>query len=110
MTSSSDTPVERGLDAMIIVYSLLKTHPASCEQFLRTRTSWFTTGLTLLEARAVLTKVYAVDPPLASRKLSQFAAGPKIIYPLGRELDLLVRFNGDDTLFNHRGIIRRKTG
>ena len=37
MTSFSDPPAPRGLDAMLIVYSLLDAHPASgvCETFLR---------------------------------------------------------------------------
>ncbi|ETW97214.1 MAG: hypothetical protein ETSY2_45005 [Candidatus Entotheonella gemina] len=61
-----------------MVYSLLDGHPASgtCEQFIRTHSGWFTTTLTLLETKAVLTKVYGVDSSLATQKLSQFAAGP----------------------------------
>lgn len=37
MTSSSNPQIGRGLDAMLIVYSLLDSHPAStiCEQFIR---------------------------------------------------------------------------
>lgn len=63
MTSFSSPLVERGLDAMIIVYSLLDQHPASipCEQFIRSHSGWFTTALTVLEVKAVLTKVYGVD-------------------------------------------------
>ena len=81
MTSSSNRPIERGLDAMLIVYSVLNNHPASaaCEQFLRTLTGWFTTTFTLFEAKAILTKVYAVDAALASRKLAQVAAGPIVV-------------------------------
>ncbi len=57
MTLSSDQFASRGLDAMLIVYSLLDDHPASaaCESFIRDHTNWFTTTLTLLEAKAVLT-------------------------------------------------------
>ncbi len=57
MPLSSDQSVPRGLDAMFIVYSLLDSHPASaaCESFNRERTSWFTTTLTLLEVKAILT-------------------------------------------------------
>jgi predicted nucleic acid-binding protein len=75
---------------MLIVYSLLNGHPAStlCEQFIRERTGWFTTGLTLLEARAVLVKVYAVDPGLASRKTGQFAAGPILVVPVDQAATL----------------------
>ena len=78
MTSSSDRQSERGLDAMLIVYSLLNGHPASlvCEQFIRSRTGWFTTTFTLFESRAILTKVYGVDATLASQKIAQFASGP----------------------------------
>jgi len=70
--------MERGLDAMIIVYSLLDNHPASavCEQFIRARTGWFTTTLTLFEVKAILTKVYAVDSILVSRKIEMFTDGP----------------------------------
>jgi predicted nucleic acid-binding protein len=78
MTLSSDQFAPRGLDAMLIVYSLLDDHPASavCESFIRERANWFTTTLTLLEAKAILTKVYAVDVNLVSQRLSQFSAGP----------------------------------
>lgn len=78
MTSSSNLSLERGLDTMIIVYSLLAQHPASavCEQFIRARSGWFTTALTLLEVKAILTKVYGVDAQHSSGKLLQFAGGP----------------------------------
>ena len=61
-----------------IVYSLLNDHPASavCELFIREHTSWLTTTPTLLEAKAILTKVYNVDTNLASQQLSQFSAVP----------------------------------
>ena len=78
MTLSSDQYAPRGLDAMLIVYSVLDDHPAStvCESFIRERSNWFTTTLTLLEAKAILTKVYAVDVNLVSQRLLQFSAGP----------------------------------
>ena len=78
MTLSFDQFFGRGLDAMLIVYSLLDDHPAStaCESFIREHASWFTTTLTLLEAQAILTKVYDVDVNLASQQLSQFSVGP----------------------------------
>ncbi len=81
MTSSSSHSPERGLDAMLIVYSLLQGHPASstCEQFIRNHAGWFTTTFTLFEVKAVLTKVYAVDPLLASQKLALLAAGPMVV-------------------------------
>lgn len=46
-----------------------------CEQFIRAHGGWFTSSLTLLEAKAVLHKVYGVDPALATHKLTRFAAG-----------------------------------
>ena len=78
MTLSSEQFTGRGLDAMLIVYSLLDDHPASdtCESFIRDHVKWFTTTLTLLEAQAILTKVYDVDVNLSSQQLSQFSAGP----------------------------------
>ena len=82
MISSSNNPSdEQWLDAMLIVYSLLEAHPASttCEQFIRSHSGWLTTAFTLFEAKAILTKVYAVEATLASRKLAQFAAGPIVV-------------------------------
>lgn len=78
MTLSSDQFAPRGLDAMLIVYSLLENHPASavCESFIREHTPWLTTTLTLLEVKSILTKVYVVEGPLASQQLSLFSAGP----------------------------------
>ena len=69
MTSSFSPPLERGLDTMLIVYSLLQGHPAAspCEQFIRSQTGWFTTPLSIFEAKAVLTKVYGVPSSLASQ-------------------------------------------
>jgi predicted nucleic acid-binding protein len=77
MTSSSNPQVERGLDAMLIVYSLLNGHPAStvCEQFIRAHTGWFTTTFTLFETKAVLTKVYTVDAALSSQKVGAVCSG-----------------------------------
>lgn len=99
MTSSFEPPIERGLDAMLIVYSLLKDHPAStvCEQFIRTRTGWMTTTLTLLEAKAILVKVYAVDAVAASQKLTQFATGPIVVAPVDLTA-ILAAMNIADTL------------
>ena len=95
MISSSNPSDERGLDAMLIVYSLLEAHPASttCEQFIRSHSGWFTTAFTLFEAKAILTKVYAVDTTLASRKLAQFAAGPIVV----TAVDSLTAFAAMDT-------------
>jgi predicted nucleic acid-binding protein len=86
MDFSSEAPLERGLDANLLVYSLLEGHPAAavCEQFILGRTGWFTTSLTLLEAKTVLVKVYGVPPPLATRKLRQMAAGPLPVTPIDR--------------------------
>ena len=51
MTLSSNQIAPSGLDAMLIVYSLLDDHPASavCESFIRERTRWVTTTLALFE-------------------------------------------------------------
>src|SRR5438045_64765 len=86
MTSSSNPPLERGLDTMLIVYSLLQGHPASipCEQFIRGSTGWFTSAVALFEAKGVLTKIYGVQPALASQKLNQFAAGPIVVLDVDR--------------------------
>jgi predicted nucleic acid-binding protein len=99
MTSSSDPAFERALDAMVIVYSLLDGHPASpaCEQFIRSRTGWFTTVVTLMEVKAVLTKVYGVDSSLASEKLAQFARGPLVVAALDASTTLAA-MNTSDTL------------
>jgi len=69
---------------VLIVYGLLDSHPASqvCEQFMRTRRDWFTTVVTLFEVKAILTKVYGVDPVLASQKLVQLVAGPIVVVPV----------------------------
>ena len=62
MTLSSDPFAPRGLDAMLIVYSLLDNHPASavCESFIRERANWLTTTLTLLKD-IKLAKTYWIE-------------------------------------------------
>ena len=84
MTSSSSPPLERGLDAMILVYSVLQGHPAAlpCEQFLRAHSGWFSSPLVLVEAKNVLTKVYGVDDAVATAQVAQFAGGPVVILDL----------------------------
>jgi hypothetical protein len=84
MTSSSSPTLERGLDTMILVYSLLQRHPAflACQQFLRGDSGWFTPPLILAEARNILTKVYSVDPARAAQELSRFASGPVAVLGL----------------------------
>ena len=84
MTSSSSPPLERGLDTMILVYSLLQGHPAEqpCEQFLRTHSGWFTSPFVLAEAKHILTRVYSVDAASATAKLLQFATGPVVLLDL----------------------------
>jgi len=69
---------------MVLVYALLEGHPASavCERVIRDRTGWFTTALTLLEVKAVLTKVYGVEATLATQKLMQIASGPLAVLPV----------------------------
>lgn len=70
--------LERGVDTMVIVYSLLQGHPAlsACEQLLRAHTGWFTSPWVLFEAKAVLTKVYGESAAVATQKLAQVASGP----------------------------------
>jgi len=77
MTSFSSPTLERGLDTMLVVYSTLTGHPAAtaCEQFIRSRTGWFTTSLSFLEAKAVLTKVYGIEAALVTEKLAQLTQG-----------------------------------
>src|SRR5207302_11229535 len=84
MTSSSSPPLERGLDTMLLVWSLLQGHPAAqpCEQFLRAHSGWFTSPLVLFEARHILTRVYAVKATDATNKLTQVAAGPLVLLDL----------------------------
>jgi predicted nucleic acid-binding protein len=76
--------VQRGLDTMLLVYSLLQGHPAAlpCEQFLRGHSGWFTSPLVLFEAKNILTKVYSVSSADVTTKLVQFAAGPIVLLGL----------------------------
>ncbi|MGH7138460.1 MAG: type II toxin-antitoxin system VapC family toxin [Pirellulales bacterium] len=75
MISSSNPAFDYGLDTMLLVYCVLDGHPAetACEHFLRSQSGWFTSPLVLFEAKAILTKVYAVDPAAATKKLAQFS-------------------------------------
>ncbi len=77
MTSSSSPPLERGLDSMILVYSLLQGHPANlpCEQFLRSFSGWFTSPLVLLETWTILVKVYDVAPAKAHHVVGKIPGG-----------------------------------
>jgi hypothetical protein len=81
MITSSNPVVERALDTMLLVYSLLKGHPAAlpCQQFLSVFSGWFTSPLVLVEAKNVLTKVYSVSAADATQKLLQFAGGPVLL-------------------------------
>jgi predicted nucleic acid-binding protein len=83
MTSSSSLPSDRVLDTSILVYGLLQGHPAqaACEQLLRTY-PWLTSPLVLFEAKTILSKVYGVDPVLASQKVALFASGSNITVDL----------------------------
>lgn len=78
MISSSKPHIERGLDTMVLVYSVLPGHPAAaaCERFLRANAGGFTSPSVLFEAKNVLTKVYREDPLAATQKLVQIANGP----------------------------------
>ncbi len=83
MTISSNSPL-RGLDAAPIIYSVLEGHPASavCDDYIRSRAGWLTTVLTLMEADAVLRKVYRVNPAVAAQTLAQFASAPIVVSPV----------------------------
>lgn len=84
MISSSSPAIERGLDTMVLVYSLLQGHPAAptCEQLLRSQSGWFTPTPVLFEAKSVLTKVYGEDPAAVTQKLIQVANGPLVLCDL----------------------------
>ena len=84
MITSSSLSFERGLDTAVLVYSLLQGHPAAqpCDQFLLAHSGWFTSPLVLLEARHILTRVYAVTAADATAKLTQVAAGPLVLLDL----------------------------
>jgi predicted nucleic acid-binding protein len=86
MTSSSSPPLERALDTMVLVYSLLRGHPAEkvCEHLLRSHAGWFTSPLVLFEAKGILTRVYGEDPMLVTSKLAQVASGPIVFIDLAR--------------------------
>ena len=84
MTSSSSPALERGLDTMVLVYSLLQGHPGAipCEQFLSSRSGWFTSPLVFFEAKTILTRVYSVNAADATTKFLQVAAGPIVLLGL----------------------------
>jgi predicted nucleic acid-binding protein len=84
MTSSSSPALDYGLDTMLVVYCVLNGHPArtACHQFLHGQSGWFTSPLVLFEAKAVLTKVYAVDPAAATTKLATFSTVPVTLVDL----------------------------
>jgi predicted nucleic acid-binding protein len=81
---SVSDPLERGLDTMVLVYSLLQGHPAStaCEHLLRSNTGWFTSPLVIFEAKAILTKVYGEDSAVTTQKLAQLVSGPLVLLEL----------------------------
>jgi len=68
-----NSSLERGLDTMFMVYSLLDGHPAStaCEQFITSRQGWVSTPFLVIEGTAIMIKVYGVEPKYSlSRKTS----------------------------------------
>lgn len=85
ISSSSPSPaLDYGIDTMLIVYCALTQHPAraACRQFLTGRSGLFTSPAVLFDAKAVLTKVYAVDPAAATKKLAQFSTLPLTLIDL----------------------------
>jgi predicted nucleic acid-binding protein len=83
-SSSAHATLERALDSMLIVYSLIDQHPASsvCEEFVRSRGGRFTTPLAFLEVKSVLTKVYGVPPAQSTQKLQVLATSAVGVLPL----------------------------
>lgn len=84
MTSSFSATFDYGLDTMLVVYCVLNGHPArtACHQFLHSQSGWFSSPLVLFEAKAVLTKVYAIDPAAATTKLAKFSTVPVTLVDL----------------------------
>ncbi len=78
MISSSNPPLERGLDTTLLVYGALQGHPGAsvCQQFLRAHSGWFTSPLILFEAKVVLTKIYGIDSSVATQKLIPLSSVP----------------------------------
>lgn len=90
MKFSSNFAIKRGLDTMFIVYSLLADHPASAvtEQYIRAHDGWFTTAASLLEAQAILTKVYGVSAGQVTAELGQFTQDLVVITPVDEDAAL----------------------
>lgn len=87
MTFYENSSLERGLDTMFMVYSLLDGHPAStaCEQFITSRQGWVNTPLLVIEGMAIMIKVYGVEPEIACQLVTDFAYGPISILPIELE-------------------------
>ena len=90
MTTSSSPPSSRGLDTMILVYSLLQGHRHAGEASMSSRpygsqAGWFTSALVLVEAKNILTKVYGVCARGRAAKLVQFATGPVVVLDLDKD-------------------------
>jgi predicted nucleic acid-binding protein len=88
MTFYENSSLERGLDTMFMVYSLLDGHPASlaCEQFITSRQGWVNTPLLVIEGMAIMIKVYGVEPEIACQLATDFAYGPISILPIELEI------------------------
>jgi predicted nucleic acid-binding protein len=84
MITSSKPEERRGLDSVILIYSLLRGHPASeaCEEFIKCRTGWVSSTLVLLEVKSVITKVYGGDPAIVEAELVRLASGPVSFEPI----------------------------
>lgn len=88
MTSYENLGLERGLDTMFMVYSLLDGHPAStaCEQVITSRHGWISTPFLVVEGITIMTKVYGVESEIARRLTTGFAYGPINILPIELEI------------------------
>lgn len=82
-----NSSLERGLDTMFMMYSLLDRHPAStaCEQFITSHQGWVSTPLLVIEGTTIMIKVYGVEPEVACQLVTDFAYGPINILPIQLE-------------------------
>lgn len=95
---SSENYYQRGLDTMLIAYSLLDDHPATgiCEQFVREREGWFVTAFNLLEAKTILEKVYGLEPSVVTQKVIEYIEAYVQVVTLNAE-DMLDALSLADT-------------
>ena len=85
MTISSGEPelLRRGLDSMLVVYSVVEDHSAgpTLERFLQGHSGWFVVPGIVFDVYTVLTKVYGTDAGRARAVLAEFLSGPVHVLP-----------------------------